>query len=294
MIEFSEGALTIVETIETNCIVWIYSLPDGELGPTGRILDDLEMLALSDGMPIMPYQVATRAQLVDLFKAIASQAVKSNLRPILHIDAHGTRDEGLLLAPSGERVPWDEILDLLRMVNTATRNNLVAIFALCFGLHAYKEVRLKLAVPAYLFVAPENEIAVGFLEEQTLQFYRRVCQGGNVTTALRETLAKEMQVFHCQGLLFESLSRYFLRFCRGGGRRARQEAMVTAILKRDGIIKPTPTQLKHLRQQIGPLLKPGQHVVDMFASRFLAGRPAAFTYANIQTAMNKARRPRRV
>jgi len=121
------------------------------------------------------------------------------LRPVLHVDAHGTVADGLLLAPSGERVGWSEIIEDLRVLNVATANNLTCIFALCFGLHLYKQVSLKRPVPAYLFCAPAEEISVGFLEAQTLAFYREMNRTSNVTAAFEATLGGVMQSFHCQG-----------------------------------------------------------------------------------------------
>ena len=113
--------------------------------------------------------------------------------------------ERLMLAPSGERVGWGEIIEDLRSLNVATANNLTCIFALCFGLHLYKQVSLKRPVPAYLFCAPPDKISVGFLEAQTLAFYREMSRTSNVTAAFEATLGGVMQSFHCQGLFLQSL-----------------------------------------------------------------------------------------
>jgi hypothetical protein len=52
-ISFSDTALTISEELEINSIVWILSLPPGEMGPTRRILEDLEMLTGTGGFPVI-------------------------------------------------------------------------------------------------------------------------------------------------------------------------------------------------------------------------------------------------
>ena len=41
MLSYSGTALTISETLQTNAIVWIHSLPEQEMGPSRRILEDL-------------------------------------------------------------------------------------------------------------------------------------------------------------------------------------------------------------------------------------------------------------
>jgi hypothetical protein len=209
------------------------------------------------------------------------------LRPVLHVDAHGTVADGLLSAPSGERMGWAEIIEVLRDLNVATRNNLVCVFALCFGLHVYKQVSLKKPVPAYLFFAPPSEISVGFLEARTLAFYREINRTSNVTAAFAATLGAGMESFHCQGLFLQSLLRYIRTYCVGRQRQDRQERMVTAILQRDGIATPSSAQLKEARRKIREVLDPGQSLIDRFAPFFLIGRVAAFTYEDIEKVLKR-------
>lgn len=213
---------------------------------------------------------------------------EQGLRPVLHVDAHGTVADGLMLAPSGERVGWSDIIEDLRALNVATANNLTCIFALCFGLHLYKQVSLKRPVPAYLFCAPPEEISVGFLEAQTLAFYREMSQTSNVTAAFEATLGGVMHSFHCQGLFFQSLLRYIRTYCIGRMRQDRLERMVTAVLQRKDIVNPSSAQLKQARREVRESLKPGQRVIDLFAPAFLIGRAPAFTYADLDRILKRS------
>lgn len=287
MIHYSDSALTISETLETNAIVWIHSLPDQEMGPSRRILEDLESLSTGGGFPVFEYAVRNRVELSDLFRQLTVQA-EQGLRPVLHVDAHGSVAEGLMLAPSGERVGWGEIIEDLRSLNVATANNLTCIFALCFGLHLYKQVSLKRPVPAYLFCAPPDKISVGFLEAQTLAFYREMSRTSNVTAAFEATLGGVMQSFHCQGLFLQSLLRYIRTYCIGRMRKDRLERMVTAVLQRNGIVNPSSAQLKQARHQVRESLKPGQKVIDWFAPSFLIDRAPAFTYADLDRILKRS------
>lgn len=287
MISYSDTGLTISETLQTNAIVWIHSLPEQDMGPTRRILEDLEGLASVGGLPISVYAVRNRAELSELLVQLTAMA-EQGLRPVLHVDAHGTVAEGLLLSPSGERVGWSEIIDDLRALNVATANNLTCIFALCFGLHLYRQVSLKRPVPAYLFCAPPEEISVGFLEAQILAFYREMNRTSNVTVAFEATLGEVMQSFHCQGLFIQSLLRYIRTYCIGRKRQDRLERMVTAVLQRDGIFNPSSTQLKQARREIREALKPGQKTIDAFAPSFLIGRPPVFSYADLDRILKRS------
>jgi hypothetical protein len=109
MITYSQSGLTIAETLQVNSIVWIHSLPEAELGPTRRILEDLDILAINDGLAVAVYSVSNQAELKSAFLEVTENA-RQGLRPILHVDAHGTAAEGLLLAPSGERMGWPELI----------------------------------------------------------------------------------------------------------------------------------------------------------------------------------------
>lgn len=292
MISYSDTALTISETLQTNAIVWIHSLPEQEMGPSRRILEDLHGLANVGGFPLFEYAVRDHTELGDVFKQLTAKA-EEGLRPVLHVDAHGTVADGLLLAPSSERIGWAEIIEFLRDLNVATANNLTCVFALCYGLQLYKQVSLKKPVPAYLFFAPPSEISVGFLEAQTLAFYREINRTSNVTAAFEATLGTNMKSFHCQGLFFQSLLRYTRTYCMGRPRQDRQERMVTAILQRDGISKPSNAQLREARRKIQEFLKPGQSLIDRFAPSFLIGRAAAFTYADLDRALKRSTVSRR-
>ncbi len=287
MITYSDTSLTISETLQTNAIVWIHSLPEHEMGPSRRILEDLEGLAIAGGFPVIACAVRDRAELSDAFRQLTTKA-EQGLRPVLHVDAHGTPADGLRLAPSGECVGWSEIIEYLRALNVATANNLTCIFALCFGLHLYKQVSLKQPVPAYLFCAPAEKISVGFLEAQTLAFYREINQTSDVTAAFKATLGGAMQSVHCQGLFLQSLLRYIRTYCIGRQRQDRLERMVTTVLRRDGIANPSSAQLKQARRKLRKALKPGQKLIDLFAPSFLIGRAPAFSYADLDRILKRS------
>lgn len=286
MIEFSANALVMSESLLINSIVWVRSLPEHELGPTRRILEDLSSQEIANGFKVFEFAISTRAEFVDLMQRLSEDAI-SGLRPILHIDTHGSEQDGLILAPSGERVTWSELINYLRGLNIATENNLVCVLALCFGLHGYKGVSLSKAVPAYLFSAPEKEVTVGFLESETAEFYRLANETGNVTSAFSQTLGSQMLSFHCQGLFFQALLRYLQAHCSHKDRQQRLERLLTEALEQQKNTQPTSGELKELRNQIKKLLMPGQHIVDHFAPTFLIGRRSLFSYADIQRILDK-------
>ena len=94
MISVSDTVLTISETLQTNAIVWMRSLPEGEMGPPRRILEDIKGLAITSGFPVVECAIRDRAELRDLFKHLTEKS-EQGLRPVLHVDEHGMVADGL-------------------------------------------------------------------------------------------------------------------------------------------------------------------------------------------------------
>lgn len=274
-------AIVIQEALSLNAIIWIHSLPANDLGPTRRILDDLHSLNLVGGLPVREYAVSNRLELFALLEALAVEAGQG-LRPVLHIDAHGNDEAGIALAPTDEWASWPEVMAALRKLNVATGNNLVVIFALCFGLHLYKLTDVSEATPAYLFIASEKEVSVGFLESETHAFYRQVHETGELRGAFESTLSKQMDMMNCQGLFLKVLAHYVRNYCQGPARTGRIRRMMKALVERDGLVDPKPHELGQLRRRVRVHFEPGQKLIDHFAPKFLCGRKAGFSYAEVR------------
>lgn len=272
-------SLHIVDTLSINQIVWIRSLPDDELGPSRRMVEDVEMLSVSGGFQLEEASVTTADEMLQFLESIAIRT-RDGLRPILHFDCHGDADEGLAMA-NGERLAWDLLADGLRQINIATCNNLVCVFATCFGLHLGKTLRLSEASPWYLMIAPENEVTLETLEAKTRPFYEAVTASGNITQAYVQSFAPELQLFNCQGLFARSLARYVAQH---GGRAAidrRTENLVTRSLQEKGQAA-NRHNLRKERSRIKVQLKLNQATVDRYAATFLIGRKPGVTLPEIK------------
>ncbi|WP_269715633.1 hypothetical protein [Caulobacter sp. NIBR2454] len=244
---------------------------------------------MKGGLPVREVIVANRAELLSVLCELAEEC-KNGLLPILHLDAHGHAEGGLLTAPSGEWTSWEDLVANLRAINAATGNNLVCIFALCFGLHLYRFMSITELVPAFLFIASSKEVTVGFLEDQTRNFYRNLIDTGDLTSAFTSSLAAEMTAIYCQALFLRALAGYVKEYCRGAGRKRRLERLLTEGLQEIGVSTPTPSQLQTLRKHARAQLKPGPHLIERFGATYLAGRPAGFTYREVESLANGSRR----
>ena len=195
--------------------------------------------------------------------------MRTGTGPILHFDMHGSKEKGLEIAATGERVPWPDLVKKLQAINRATGNNLCVISASCFGLHAIMQIKIIETVPFYVLIAPENEVIIGFLEDHTVSFYNDVFSSCDIVAAHKKHLAGAMKLFHCEKMLAVAIGKYISNACKGKSGRERRERLLTEILI-DGD-KRSSQNLKEVRKKIKEGLRLTQKLVDRFGSVFSCG-----------------------
>lgn len=282
-----DKAITIVDRFEVNTIVWLRSLPEAEVGPSRRMTEDLEALALTGAFAFEVVDVSDRATMLNALAAIATRCA-GGLRPILQFDCHGSAEDGLALAPSGEYLAWDALAAALRPLNVASANNTCCIFGVCFGLHLSLSLRLSLPSPYFLTIAPEREVTVGELLDRLAPFYARLYETGNITQAYKEHLAPALSVFYCTKVLAQAFATYIVNHASGAGAAVRREDMLTRALEAGN----SPAQIAALRKRLKEALRPTQTQLDHFANSFLIGRKPGFGIDEVERLATGMRRRR--
>ena len=100
---------------------------------------------------------------------------KTEMRPVLHIEAHGDTEKNGLVGPDGkgglELLKWDELTEPLQRLNLETRCNLVFVVAACIGFAGIKALVQGPRAPAVALVGPDASIMAGNLLSATKKFY---------------------------------------------------------------------------------------------------------------------------
>ena len=284
--------IDLIDKFAVNTIVWLRSLPEGELGPSRRMVEDIEALAERGGpFKFEEVVVCSTAEMLTALATLAARCRKG-LRPILHFDCHGSEEFGLLLAPSGDHIGWTELTLALREINVAAKNNVCCVFGACFGMYLSTALSVTEPTPYFLTIAPEREIEVGELETRFPPFYERLFETGSITEAYKEHLVDVLNIFQCQEIFGKVFATYIVNHGSGAVVAVRKENLITKFLKLRGISEATPEQLQDVRAQMKAGLKLSQELLDRYASIFLIGRKAGLGLEEVEKLAEVYRRRR--
>jgi len=97
----------------------------------------------------------------------------AGMTPLLHLDMHGSRDDGLAIESAGESIRWPILADALRQINAVSRNNLCVLSRVCFSFCAVSQ------------------------------------SGVDILAAVTECFGDRMRYFHCEEMFANVLYAYF-------------------------------------------------------------------------------------
>lgn len=260
---------------EFDRIVWLCSLKEEECGVTRRILEDLETLCGKHSIRLHVYEVSDR----NSFDEALSKEIEIGGSPIIHLDGHGSVDDGFCLDRSNQSIPFAELNDSLRLMNIESQNNLLVVSASCFGLYALSDGSIYKPTPYFAYLAPGAEVLNVELEKGTVAFYSELLQSRRLESACRHLPSFEL--FQCQHLLFSVLIRLKNNF-RGRRAQPRLEQVISKA-KQKGVIKDDE-QIGSFRRKTRRRMKTlfDDAMVQQIASSFLIGRAAGFSADDLE------------
>jgi hypothetical protein len=281
-------SIDVQNNFSINSLIWFSALRPGEEGMTKRVLEDVEPTFRSRGLIFERYEVTSIAAFGDALAKVRAAASTNGLRPMIHIDMHGSAELGLEISAEGKLLSWDQLVKWLRPINAATGNTLCIISGACFGLHAIKPLKLDQAAPFNILIAPEHKVTFGFLEDHSAPFYAEMMEAGDVMQAYQRNLAPTMAAFQCERFLMISIMRYIRNHCRGLGLRVRRERLLTEVM-REGMPNTRQNRRK-VRKLLKTGLKPDQAMVDRYVTSFMLGKPCSFTMDDLVNMVDSSMR----
>lgn len=159
-----------------NKIAIIESLPDGDEKTGKKLYEDILPINYYNNEKIIIAYCATNsiADLSMAFNQLKEDAQTNNVVPIIHFECHGS-DKGITLA-NDEFVSWEQLNNQLKMLNEATRFNLIVSLAACytfkfaFNMYAYERA------PFWGILAPTEVIYPDELKKAFFMFYKSLIE----------------------------------------------------------------------------------------------------------------------
>lgn len=269
-----------------NSLYWITSLRDEEIGVTRRVLDDLQPLCASEQLPFKRFTPATASDLLGALDSIAAEAQQGML-PIIHFDTHGSAQDGIFIAQSGEFVTWQEVADKLRVINGITGNNLCVVSCACFSFNVVSQIDINKIAPFFILLAPEHEIYAGDIEDSIHGFYRDMLAKEDILEARTRWFPTQMRMFHCEEMLAIVLAKYINYSGLGKQRERRKESLVTEALDRG--VPRNRKNLRMLRKRADAMITPKEDLINRFLPTFLGGKSPGFTIKQLKQMVIDAR-----
>ncbi len=229
-------------------ILIISSLPDDE-NQTGKDLYDwLKAVQHSQNWDVIleHKEVDSATALVSLLQYETSNILSTGLVPIIHVEAHGTDDEGGVFLKNGSHVTWQELHPYLVDLNIATRLNTILILGLCSGAHFTAHMIPSDRSPCWILIGPKSTVLDLHLRDRFKEFYREIFRTGDGGESLR-LLNKSSEYGEANSFLAPTAEhffkvtykRYLAELCTDDACRARA-SIIRENLK--GVMFPVPHQ----------------------------------------------------
>jgi len=206
----------IDDSCDLNSVYLIHSNFPGELN-LGRRLETCVFPKLSDQFPYFKfeaYEADSVSELLDVVGRISRDANEFGVKPIVHLDMHGT-DSGLI-TNDGDFIDWDVLIPLFVSINKNSCFNLLLVMTTCQGFSFIKRIVPTGGSPCWGIIAVDGNI----LNAETftmLDFYANFLNGKtsrDIMMLMNEGIKKENQFkFVTSRQLFCHIWRHYVESC---------------------------------------------------------------------------------
>lgn len=171
---------------------------------------------LRDDHPELPpvdfVNVRNKDDFLTELTSLTSLAEKSGEQPILHIEAHGLKNERGLIFPDGSVLDWLDLAPALAKLNRATDFNLLVCVAACFGGHFLEGVNPLHPSPCLGLLGPTELTDGAELLGSFRGFYRELLIREDANAGLTALLNHRL---NAGGFLVVNASEWYVKLSKG-------------------------------------------------------------------------------
>lgn len=109
-----------------------------------------------------------------------------NVRPIIHIEAHGLSDGSGIKCLNGDLIKWNQLYPYFSEINIKIKNTLIITKGICFGAYFYLNLDPNKPAPFFTIISSVDKINKGEILSSYENFYNDLLFRENMNTAIRE------------------------------------------------------------------------------------------------------------
>lgn len=270
-----------------NSVFILDGLKSSDYQTATHLNDELLDLALEGETPYCT-KLVTRSR-ADLFSALVEirELCREGVKPIIHIEAHGSPEVGIVLGDNEEPVTWHELGECFTEINKITKNNLGVVMAACYGLYAITPVEITKPAPFYFLIGSDHLVEGGVIDESMKKFYRVLFNSNSLTAAMKQVEDRFKQ-FHVERLVYVAVGKFIKQSATGKGRAERVEHYVS-IRVEQGRVFNRETMRKARREAKAKAKNDSKSAFERAVRVFLHGRQTV-TYEQLYEFATQRRR----
>ncbi len=174
--------MDLTKTVNFNHILIIDLLSDDDF-QTARRLDD-NLSAFIPAHQRTHIKIHSKEKLLEVLEQIKLKEIPKGMRPIIHIEGHGS--EQLLFLPDDSSITWAELYEILKDINILLNNKLILFIATCHGFHYINTLNLLKSTPTFFLISPSKIIDPVTIEIGASIFYASLFKTKDIDNSVKK------------------------------------------------------------------------------------------------------------
>lgn len=223
--------MDLTKAVNFNHILIIDLLSNDEF-QTARRLDD-NLSAFIPAHQRTHIKIHSKKKLLEILEQIKSEEIPRGMKPIIHIEGHGS--EQSLSLPDDSSITWPELYETLKDINILLNNELILFIATCYGFHYINTLNLLQSTPTFFLVSPSNTINSGTIEIGASIFYNSLFKTRDLNKSVKEltTYNPCFEFYNSDQFFINLMINYFNDGHYGKSARKRVDRLLSESLVRD-------------------------------------------------------------
>ncbi len=142
------------------------------------------------------YKVTSKETFSEIIKYVQYNAAYMQDGIVIHLEMHGDSELKGLVLSNGELINWEEICDLLRPINVATKNKLFLTMGTCNGRYIYKGVDPYKKSPYSGYISASKTVKPEEIYTKFGLLFEDLIENGNIVNSYLEMEKTESNFYY--------------------------------------------------------------------------------------------------